>query len=148
MGFIMSFREKSTWVTFFLLLVGFVIYFSNAFTVLHGHSHIDSQPSPNLFRLFFQLVFWFIVLEIVVHILIAARAPKDANAPLDERERLIALKSMRPAFYVLLVGAFLVIGSTPVDITKYHMAHSILFVVWVAELVRYGMQLYYFRRGV
>jgi hypothetical protein len=143
----MSFREKSAWVTFVLLLVTFVIYFGSAFTVLHGRGHIDNQPSPNLFHLFFQLVFWFVVLEIVMHILIAARTPKDANAPLDEREKLIALKSMQPAFYVLLVGAFLAIGTLHLGTTTYHMAHSVLFVVWIAELVRYGMQLYYFRRG-
>jgi len=144
----MSFREKSAWVTFILLLVTFVIYFASAYTVMHGHGHMDNQPSPNLFHLFFQLIFWFIVLEIVTHIVIAARTPKDANAPLDEREKLIALKSVQPAFYVLLVGAFLTIGTLHLGTTTYHMAHSVLFVVWIAELVRYGMQLYYFRRGV
>ncbi len=55
---------------------------------------------------------------------------------------------MQPAFYVLLVGSFFVIGTMHLGITTYHMVHSILFVVWAAELVRYGMQLYYFRRGV
>jgi len=143
----MSFREKSTWVTFVLLLVTFAVYFGNAFFVLHGANHVDGHPTSSLFHLFFQLVFWFIVLEIVMHILIAARTPKDANAPLDEREKLIALKSMQPAFYVLLVGAFLAIGTLHLGTTTYHMAHSVLFVVWIAELVRHGMQLYYFRRG-
>ena len=140
----MSFREKSTWVTFVLLLITFVIYFSNAFLVLHGHGHVDGQPMPNLFQLFWQLIIAFIVIEIIAHILIAAKSPREANAPLDEREKMISLKSIQPAFYVLLVGAFLAIGTLPLGT----MAHSVLFVVWVAELVRYGMQLYYFRRGV
>ena len=33
----------------------------------------------------FALILLFIVLEIVVHIAVAARAPQDANAPMDER---------------------------------------------------------------
>jgi len=144
----MSFREKSTCVTFVLLLVTFGVYFGNAFFVLHGSDNVAAHPTPNLFHLFFQLVFWFIVISIVMHIVLAARSPKDANGSMDEREKLIELKSMQPAFYVLLVGAFLVIGTLHLGTTTYHMAHSVLFVVWIAELVRYGMRIYYFRRGL
>lgn len=145
----MSFREKSTWVTFLLLLTSFGIYFGNAFFVLHGrHDHLGGQPTPNLVHLFVALIAGFVMLEIITHVVFAWRSPQEAKTPRDERERLIELKSMRPAFYVLLVGAFLAIGTLHLGTTTFHMAHSILLVVWVAELVRYGMQLYYFRRGV
>jgi hypothetical protein len=149
----MSFREKSTWVTFVLLLVTFVIYVASFF-VLYGPVTVNGQSVPavvrlfGLFGIFIALMIGFVVIEVVMHVLLALRTPKDANAPLDEREKMIVLKSTQPAFYVLLVGAFLVIGTMHLGITTYHMAHSILFVVWAAELVRYGMQLYYFRRGV
>jgi uncharacterized integral membrane protein len=80
--------------------------------------------------------------------LLATFTPKEANAPLDEREKMIAMKATQPAFYVLLVGAFLSIGTIHLRTDVFHMAHSVLFIIWIAELVRYGMQLYYFRRGV
>lgn len=144
----MSFREKSTWVTFVLLLVMFIIYFSKAFFVLHGHSDGSPVPGVSLFGLFWLLVAGFVVVEIVVHILLASFSPKEANAPLDEREKLIAMKSTQPAFYVLLVGAFLSIGTIHLRTDAFHLAHSVLFIIWIAELVRYGMQLFYFRRGV
>jgi archaellum biogenesis protein FlaJ (TadC family) len=143
----MSFREKSTWVTFVLLLVGFVVYFFNAYFVLHGVHSADGYTPPSLFFLFIALVVGFVVIEIVMHVLFAWRSPKDAKTPKDEREKLIELKAMRPAFYVLMVGAFLTIGLMHHRTTVYHMGHSILFVIWIAELVRYGMQLVYFRRG-
>jgi len=137
----MSFREKSTWVTFVLLLAMFVIYFSKAFFVPHGYSDRNPLLSISLFGLFWLLIVGFVVVEIVAHILLAAFTPKEANAPLDEREKMIAMKATQPAFYVLLVGAFLSIG------TIHLRTDSILFIIWIAELVRYGLQLYYFRRG-
>ncbi len=30
----------------------------------------------------------------------------------------------------------------------WQFAHCILFVIWIAELLRYGMRLYYYRRAV
>jgi hypothetical protein len=143
----MSFREKSAWVTFALLLVGFVIYFAAVFNFLHG-THASDGHGSGLFLLFLAIVTGFIVVEVVVHVVLAWRTPKEAKTPKDEREKLIEMKAMRPAFYMLLVGCFLTIGTLHLGTDAYHMAHSVLFVVWIAELVRYGMQLYYFRRGV
>lgn len=47
-----------------------------------------------------------------------------------------------------LVGAFLTIGTMHMDFSVWQFAHCILFVIWIAELLRYGMRLYYYRRAV
>ena len=107
----MPFREKSAWVTFVLLAIGFVVYFSNAYGVLHGATHVEASGGAWLFPLFLFLVLGFIVVEIIAHVILALHSPKEANAPQDEREKLIELKATQPAFYVLLVGAFLSIGT-------------------------------------
>ena len=41
-----------------------------------------------------------IVIEVVAHAVVAIRAPRDAQAPKDERERLIELRAIRVAAYV------------------------------------------------
>ncbi len=74
------------------------------------------------------------LIEVAAHIALAARSPAEAPSASDERERLIVLKAARPGFYVLITGVWL--------------AQATLFAVWVAELTRFGMQIYYYRRGL
>jgi cytochrome b561 len=138
----MSFREKSAWITFILVLGVFGIYFVN-FGV---HYFSPTHPHLNDFHLFFGLVIAIIVLEVVLHAIAAARAPQDANTPRDERERLIALKATQPAFFVLMAGAFLAIGTIHLGGGALLLMHSVLFAMWIAELTRYGALIYYYRR--
>lgn len=139
----MSFREKSAWVTF-VLLMGFAIYFIE----VANHWVNPAAPHENYFQLFVLLVIAIVILQAASHIVIAKQSPRDAKAPLDERERLIALRATRPAFFVLLVGAFLSIGTMHLGATPWTLAHCVLFAIWIAELTRFGTQIYYYRRGI
>jgi hypothetical protein len=139
----MSFREKSAWVTV-VLLMGFGFYFVE----VGSHWLNPMRPHENYFELFILLVIAIVILQTASHIVIAIRSPRDAKAPLDEREHLIALRATRPAFFVLLVGAFLSIGTMHLGASTWMLAHCVLFAIWVAELTRFGTQIYYYRRGV
>jgi len=138
----MSFREKSAWITFVLLL-GFGIYFGEVL----NHWLNPGEPHTNHLQLFLLLVVAIVILEIVTHTMMAIRSPEDAKAPFDERERLIALRATRPAFFVLLVGAFLSIGTMHLGANTFMLAHCVLLAIWIAELTRFGTQIYYYRRG-
>ena len=74
------------------------------------------------------------------------RSPQDAKTLLDERERLIQWRATQGAYFLLLVGAFLTIGTMHMGFSVWQFAHCILLVIWIAELVRYGSRLYYYRR--
>ena len=54
----------------------------------------------------------------------------------------------RPAFYVLMTGAWLALGAVALGGGVWVLVQAILFAVWVAELTRFGMQIYYYRRGL
>ena len=138
----MSFREKSAWITFVLLLA-FGIYFGDVAV----HILDPTRPHANYLLLFVLLVVAIVVLEIITHAAIAFRSPREAQTPIDERERLIELRATRPAFYVLLVGAFLSVGTIHMGASTWVLAHCVLFAIWMAELTRYGSQLYHYRRG-
>jgi hypothetical protein len=138
----MSFREKSAWITF-VLLIGFGAYFGE----LAREWLTPGEPHINHLRLFLALIIAIVVLEVVTHVVLALRSPQDAKAPLDERERLIALRATRPAFYVLLVGAFLSIGTMHLGASTLMLAHCVLLAIWIAELTRFGTQIYQYRRG-
>jgi hypothetical protein len=137
----MSFREKSDWCSFLSLCVFGFFFFQLAHDFLtYGH------PPRNYFALFFGLAGLMVAIQVVSHVGLVILSPKDAEAPVDERERLIHLRAVRVSYYVLLVGVFLVIGTMHLGFSIWQMAHCILFVIWLAELVRYGLRLFFHRR--
>jgi hypothetical protein len=141
----MSFREKSDWLSFASLCLLAIYFYEIGRGVLGGG---NGGGPYYYFKLFWWLVGVLIAIQVVTHSVLALRAPKEAELPLDERERLIHLRATPPAYFVLLVGAFMTIGTMHMGFTVWQFAHCILFVIWVSELLRYGMRLYYYRRAV
>ncbi len=138
----MSFREKSAWVSFICIALVFGVYFASVYHLLPRWWGMGDS-----FHLFLRLVGALVVLEIVLHIAIAIQSPRDARTPKDERERLIDLRATRPAFGVLLVGAFAAIATLHMPGNRLDMAHVMLLAIVIAELTRFGMQIVYHRRG-
>jgi len=108
----MSFREKSTWISFLLLVIVFVVG------------------------------------EVVLHAIIVMQSPRDARARKDERERLIDLKAMRVAFFVLMTAAILVIVLVHFPVDRFAIIQALLLAVVVAELTMLGARLVYYRRDI
>ncbi len=138
----MSFREKSAWISFIVILAVFGIYFGS----VAQHLLSPLRAHGNYFHLFVALLVIVIVLEVVLHVLVAIRAPSEAAARRDERERFIELKATRVAFFVLMVGAFLSIGTIHVSTSPWLVGNAVFFAIWIAELTRLGSQVVLFRR--
>jgi hypothetical protein len=138
----MSFREKSTWITFVLLLVVFGYYFVSVAAQMIQPVH----PHTNFFMLFVVLLIIIVVMEVVLHTIAASRDPSEARKPQDERESLIALRAKRPAFFVLMTGAFLSVAVAHLGVGVWPLINAMVFAIWLGELTNYGAQLYYYRR--
>ena len=141
----MSFREKSAWITLITLVL------LTLFFLTHLPPPWTLSPRPGGF-LFFVLtvgVLAFVVIEIIAHIIVAVRAPRDAKAPRDERERLIALKATSIAAYVY---AFLSLGAVFAMIhlggNQFGVGYSVFLSFIIAEIVNYAARVMYYRRGV
>ena len=139
----MSFREKSAWISFIVILGVFGFYFWD----LAAHLLGSGYPHRNYGAVFLLLVVAVVVLEVVLRVLVSIRSPLDARAPRDERDRLINLRAARIAFYVLMVGAFASIASIHAGATAGLMANCMLFAIWIAELSRLGSQVVLYRRS-
>jgi hypothetical protein len=140
----MSFREKSAWITLITLIV------ASAFVVTHLPPPWSLAPEPSVFR-FHVLgvaIAAFIVIEIVAHVVVAIRAPREANAPADERERLIGLKATRAAAYVYAVLTLSSIFLIHLGANEIGLALFILLSFVIAEIVNYTARIVYYRRGV
>ena len=70
-----------------------------------------------------------LVLEVAVHAVLAARAPREARTPRDEREQLIEMRATRLAFHVLLIGALAGVATIHVSRSAWVMQQVVLFAV-------------------
>ena len=133
-----SFQEKSLWLMFVSLVVGFGFYF--AMVLPAGAADV----LPQQVVLFILAVVMLVVMQVVGHIVIAII---DRRTTTDERDRLIALKGTRNAGYVLATGVFLALCAALVTDGNFVFTH-VLLASWVlAQLVEIGSQLVLYRRG-
>ena len=135
----MSFREKSAWISFVCLL----LLMLTIFTVYLHHPH-DAQSHEYLALGVFS---GFALLQIVLHLIVAAQAPKDARTPKDERERLIELRAARIGFYSLVVCDLIAMGLFHVHGQAGTLMFSVLLAIVVAWLIKLGSEIVLYRRG-
>jgi hypothetical protein len=139
----MSFKEKSAWIVFITTLVASITYF----TAL-GLSFAGYVQYARVLHLFGALVVGLIVVQIIAHIILAARAPADANAPADERERIIGWKADRVGFYTLIVGAMLAIITIHLGASAPDLGHAVLLAFVLSQLTKYGTVILLHRRDI
>ena len=140
----MSFREKSAWVSFACLL----LFTLGVFHSQHVHTH-DAQGNDLITPLHLALAIFvgFIVLQVVLHVIIAVQSPKDARTPKDERERFIELRAARIGFYAIVVGELIAMGAYHAHGRINTMMWSVLFAILVAWLIKLGSEIVFYRRG-
>lgn len=139
----MSFREKSAWITLITLVVLTVIF------LLHIPPPYSLAPAPNpfLFGVLVRAIILFVIVVTVAHIVVAVRAPKEAQAPKDERERLIALRATAVSAYVYAILSLSSIFTIHHGTNGIGVAYLVFFSFIIAEIVNYALRVFYYRRG-
>lgn len=152
----MSYRERSAWISLVTTLGVWGWYF----VVLARSFARGEADGARFVGLFIGCVVAIVALSIVLAIADAVRAPKESEAPADERERLIALRATGMAFPVLSVLVLTVAAASPIlaglgpsifaddplgEVTLL-TANGVLLAVVVAEVVRSGGQILLYRR--
>lgn len=133
----LTFREKSLWVQIASTVVIYAYYFWRAVAI--------GETDPGQVGVLFGVVVVVMVaVQAVVHAaLVRHRRPEVA----DERDRRIAVKAARNAYYVLMTGVWGALGLIALTAKPFWVAHAALLAIIVAELVRFASQLVYYRRG-
>lgn len=137
----MSFREKSAWVTLIAILLVSLLFFT------HGPRVFAGRVGAWELHLVGICIAAFVLIEVVAHLVLYLRNPRDARTPKDEREQLADLKATRLAAYVFVLGSFVAI------LTSVHAPNAAIvgFVVLaafvLAEIVNYAARIIYYRRG-
>jgi archaellum biogenesis protein FlaJ (TadC family) len=135
----MSFREKSAWVTLIAIVLVVVLYY------LHGPRLFN----PGGWQLQILVICFaaFIAIDVVAHIVLYLRYPKDAWTPKDEREQLIDLKAARIASWVFVAGTFLSVATLHAGVTAGGIAYLVLTAFAVSQIVKQTARIIYYRRG-
>ncbi len=140
----LSFKEKSTWISLAIISFIFAGYFSQVYQGLIS----GTLDKADVFGLFIGAVASIIVLEIVLHIVIAVLNVKDADQPGDERDRLFSMKAGNIAGWVLGFGVLTISAQTFMqELDSLWVANLLLFAVFVSQVVSYALQIFYYRRG-
>lgn len=95
------------------------------------------------------LVIFLVVLQIIYHIIIGILWRRDAQERQDERDRMVVLKAGRLAYYVLLVGLFVLMAYLLMNTVSGLLAVQYAFMaVFAGEFVRYFATFVYYRLSV
>ncbi|MDJ0919077.1 MAG: hypothetical protein QNJ05_15060 [Woeseiaceae bacterium] len=137
----MPFREKSAWIMSVALLFGGAFYF---FAVLSGSSAAGGLISPNIPLIVIYTV-CLVVIATAGHIVIAMLAPKDANAPVDEREQQIFIRAGHYSSYLIGLGIVLSLGLYIVGGSGDLLFYTVFASLMIGQTAEYLLQILFYR---
>lgn len=140
----MSFQEKSAWVMCFALIVSGAFY---AWTVLALADVLQMVPPPNAGGLAIGVII-IVAIAILGHAVAALGNPADANAPEDERDRLVVWRAGNLSGLLLGVVCMLSLFAFAVWGSGNLMFHMIVAGMVLSQLAEYALTIWYYRRGV
>ncbi|MFZ0705732.1 MAG: hypothetical protein WAM71_09045 [Candidatus Korobacteraceae bacterium] len=135
----MSFREKTAWISLISMCGIYGFYFWSVVRSGHG----AGSRTGGLLGTIIALV----VVQTVLTIAVAVFDPKSAQAPRDEREKLIELKATRFAYAGLATGVVFAVFFAAFPTPIIFGANSLLFILVVCEIMRSGCQIVQYRRS-
>lgn len=137
----MSFREKSAWLMALLMTAAGLYYFH----IVRWASQALGETAPP------AIVIAFIILvvagAIVGQIVLALSSRKEANAPTDERERLVQQRAGNWSGLVLATCAVLSLGHFMVNADGNMLFHLVMASLIVAQIAEYAFQIVFVRRS-
>lgn len=139
----MSFREQTHWAAFIALTIAFGWYFLS-----YPWSMISTPVG--VVAVAGMLVPVTIIIVVVIAFtaaFFALRKPQEAQLKEDERERSIHIRGTHLAYYPLILGVW---GNMIAIFYRFSPGvylNLLIATAVIAELVRVGSQLYYYRRG-
>lgn len=136
-----SFEEKSVWVQLTSILLCLGIYFFIALQMLS--SGVDVLPV--YVPLFTIAVISIVLINIAGHIVVAVTGVSTSR---DERDRLIGWRAESNSSWILVSGVIISIICLIASVKTVWVAHLLLLSLFIAEVVKYVIQLVYYRMGL
>ena len=141
----MPYREKTAWLMLLAMTFTFGPYFA---MVAAGAGPVAAEAAPNFRQLglFAMTVFLELIILGIGHLYLRRQAPEEARMPPDERDIAILHRSLSAAYYALMAGMILVGCILPFTDSGWNVVNPALFMIVLAEFVRYGVAVTNYRR--
>jgi hypothetical protein len=136
----MSFREKSAWVMAAVMILAGLWYLK----AVIGAAGAAAPAPASTFAAFTMLV---VLASVVAQVVLALSAPKEANAPADERERPALQRAGHWSGIVLAACAVLSLGGFLYRPDGNLLFHLVLGSLIVSQIAEYAFQIALLRRG-
>ena len=150
-----SFREKSLWVSLLITLMVAVTYGDNVVDLLMAGADVASEE---IVGILIRAVFIFVVLEVVLNIFLAMDEQEGAGLPEDECEKTFRLKANDAGYWVLSVGVVGCIVQHLINNSVDFEAQSaiarfilspielkLVVIFWASEVTRFAVEVFHFR---
>lgn len=138
----MAFREKVAWAAFLTTLLIWGAYFGMVVAKAGEATH-----SIQMFWLFVVATVAQAVLMGTATAIWAIRAPGEANARPDERDRAVSRRANGFAYLVLVLGVMAVIAGLHLGLHGSGTVFALVGAFILAEATRFGMQAIGYRAG-
>lgn len=140
----MSFREKSAWAMALILIGGALFYFDKVVSL----SRATGETAPPIIGFIIAYVVLIVIASIIIMSVLAVSAGKEANAPADEREKIISDKAGNWSGYVLTLPALGALWHYSVSMDGNLLFHLIFLSLMLSQISEYVFQIFLYRRGV
>jgi hypothetical protein len=139
----MPYREKSAW----LYLIAMTVTYGPYFTLV-SIGFLPSRPLPDLRQL--ALFGATTIIQLIIlgagHLILMSASSKEDRTPPDERDLAITRRSTTSAYNLLLGGMILVGVIMPFTSGGWAIVHAALFMIIAAEILRYTVMVFSYRR--
>ncbi|MEI9991591.1 MAG: hypothetical protein WDM86_16295 [Rhizomicrobium sp.] len=136
----MAFREKTAWISLLSTLIIYGLYF---WSVVRTGQQMGSFHLGSLIGTIVALV----IVQVALIVVAAIFSPKDAQAPRDEREKLIELRAIRIGYFGLAMGVLSVCAVGAFYPSVVFNINALLFLLVAAEALRQAGSIVQYRRG-
>ena len=138
----MSFREKSAWVMAVLMSLAGLYYLN---LVVGASRELGAPPPP--VGIFIAYVVVVVIVSVAAQVGLAVSAPKEANAPADERERPALQRAGNWSGLVLAAGAVASLLHYLQHGDGNLLFHTVLGSLIVSQIAEYVFQIALLRRS-
>ena len=140
----MPFKEKSAWIMTLSLLMGGVVYFM---TVMSMSSAMD-RLAPPIIPVVAVYTIILVLISILGHTLIGLFSPKEANAPIDEREKMIFIRASSISSYAFGFGVITALGYYLISHDGDLLFYGVFASLMLGQLMEYVVRIALYRTSI
>lgn len=137
------FREKTAWAMASILIGGAAFYLN----MIISASRALGQTAPPVVGFVIAYVVVIVIASGLFMSALAAASPREANAPADEREKIIGDKAGNWSGYVMIVPALGALWHYAVNMDGNMLFHLVFLSLMLGQISDYGFQIVLCRQG-